>query len=93
VSGERPDDANGEPERASQISRGVSLVSRDMAEGEPVERGRSRAHPGSPVGARSRTLNRLRRRASTRAVGRWGPACVAGRSAGRLQKTPQNNIL
>ena len=52
MSGERPDDANGEPERASQISRGVSLVSRDMAEGEPVERGRSRARP--PVRSRVR---------------------------------------
>jgi hypothetical protein len=78
--------------RKSRVARGVSLVSRDMAEGEPVERGRSRARPGSPVGARSRTLNRLRRRASTRAVGRWGPACVAARPVA-VQKTPQNNIL
>jgi hypothetical protein len=81
--------------RKSRVARGVSLVSRDMAEGEPVERGRSRARPGSPVGARSRTLNRLRRRASTRAVGRWGPGPrlrVAARPVA-VQKTPQNNIL
>ena len=70
MSGERPDDANGEPERASRISHGVSLVSRDMAEGEPVtvERGRS----DGPVRVAGRGGRPRARGSRGRAGGLWG---------------------